>query len=57
MNVSMYEKNKDQLIADLLQLQVYKMPDGRQFYEASENELKIQFKRNKQRLENSNDIA
>ncbi|SDI04322.1 Fur-regulated basic protein FbpA [Alteribacillus bidgolensis] len=37
------EKNKDQLIAALLDLDIYKMPDGRQFYEATESELKNQF--------------
>lgn len=37
------EKNKDQLIAALLDLDIYKMPDGRQFYEATETELKRQF--------------
>ncbi|SDI40511.1 Fur-regulated basic protein A [Alteribacillus persepolensis] len=38
-----YEKDKDQLITALLELNTYKMPDGRQFYEASEAELKEQF--------------
>ncbi|MFB4162350.1 Fur-regulated basic protein FbpA [Alteribacillus sp. JSM 102045] len=37
------EKDKDQLIAALLDLNMYKMPDGRQFYEATEKELKKQF--------------
>ncbi|MCM3716439.1 Fur-regulated basic protein FbpA [Halalkalibacter oceani] len=31
--------NKDQLIDALLSYHHYKMPDGRQFYEATESEL------------------
>ncbi|MBU8907601.1 Fur-regulated basic protein FbpA [Desertibacillus haloalkaliphilus] len=33
--------DKDQLIDALLQNELYKMPDGRQFYEASEEELEL----------------
>ncbi|WP_209124104.1 Fur-regulated basic protein FbpA [Alkalihalobacillus sp. BA299] len=32
--------DKEQLIDSLIKNQHYKMPDGRQFYEASEQELK-----------------
>ncbi|MEC2074886.1 hypothetical protein [Metabacillus fastidiosus] len=33
--------DKEQIIDTLIENQCYKMPDGRQFYEATENELKI----------------
>lgn len=34
------EKSKSEIITALIDHNVFKMPDGRQFYEASENELK-----------------
>ncbi|WP_175638969.1 Fur-regulated basic protein FbpA [Metabacillus schmidteae] len=34
------EKSKSEIITALIDHNVYKMPDGRQFYEASEIELK-----------------
>ncbi|HZH60812.1 MAG TPA: Fur-regulated basic protein FbpA [Metabacillus sp.] len=34
------EKSKSEIITALIDHNVFKMPDGRQFYEASEKELK-----------------
>ncbi len=39
MSATLSEFDKEQIIDTLLQHQYFKMPDGRQLYEASESEL------------------
>ncbi|WP_216830562.1 Fur-regulated basic protein FbpA [Alkalihalobacterium elongatum] len=38
---STYSNDKEHLIDSLIKHQHYKMPDGRQFYQATEQELKL----------------
>ncbi|MFV8828193.1 Fur-regulated basic protein FbpA [Alkalihalobacterium sp. APHAB7] len=39
--ITSYSNEKEHLIDSLINYQHYKMPDGRQFYEATEQELKL----------------
>ncbi len=41
MSVTLSEFDKEQIINTLLEHQYFKMPDGRQLYEASESELQL----------------
>ncbi|TLS36083.1 Fur-regulated basic protein FbpA [Pseudalkalibacillus caeni] len=41
---------KDQLINELINFQLYKMPDGKQLYEASMEELKHEYNKVKQKI-------